>query len=79
MADAQVDYTTAEKVKEILEIIESGCESNVLKAEVIQRLISKIYIRSRYVKEGSRERGIDITIVYRAYNEIIKGFLTNDE
>ena len=79
MADAQVDYTIEEKVKEILEIIESGCESNVLKAEVIQRLISKIYIRSRYVKEGSREREIDITIVYRTYNEIIKGFLTNDE
>ncbi len=79
MADEQVDITTEEKIKEILEIIESGCESNVLRAEVIQRLISKIYIRTRYVKEGSHEREVDITIVYRTYNEIIKGFLTNDE
>ena len=79
MRDEQVDITTEEKIKEILEIIESGCESNVLRAEVIQRLISKIYIRTRYVKEGSHEREVDITIVYRTYNEIIKGFLTNDE
>ena len=79
MADAQVDYTAEEKVEEILEIIESGCESSVLKAEVVQRLISRIYIRTRYVKEGSHERAIDIAIVYRTYNEIIKGFLTKDE
>ena len=79
MADEQVFTTTKEKVNEILEIIESGCEANVLKAEVIQRLISKIYIRTRYLKEGTHEREVDITIVYRTYNEIIKGFLTNDE
>jgi serine/threonine-protein kinase RIO1 len=79
MADEDDDTTTEEKIKEILDIIKSVNEANVLKAEVIQRLISKIYIRTRYVNDKSREREIDIAIVYRTYNEIIKGFLTNDE
>ena len=79
ITDKQVNTTTEEKIDEILDIIKSLSESNLLKAEVIQRLISKIYIRTRYVKEGSHERNVDITIVYRTYNEIIKGFLTSDE
>ena len=79
ITDKQVNTTTEEKIDEILDIIKSLSESNLLKAEVIQRLISKIYIRTRYVKEGSHERNVDITIVYRTHNEIIKGFLTSDE
>ena len=78
IADEQVNTTKEEKIQEILDIIQSLNESNLLKAEVIQRLINKIYVRTRYVKEGSHERDVDITIVYRTYNEIIKGFLTND-
>ena len=35
--------------------------------------------KTRYVNDNSYEREIDITIVYRTYNEIIRGFLTNDE
>ena len=78
IADEQ-NTTAEEKIEEILDIIKSVDEANILRAEVIQRLISKIYIRTRYVKEGSHDREVDITMVYRTYNEIIKGFLTNDE
>ena len=79
IADEHVNTTSEEKIEEIIDIIKSVDESKVLRAEVVQRLISKIYIRTRYVNENSREREIDIEIVYRAYNKIIKDFLTNDE
>ena len=79
IADEEHEVTNEEKIQEIINIIESANESNILRPEVVQRLISKIYIRTRYVNDNSYEREIDITIVYRTYNEIIRGFLTNDE
>lgn len=79
ITDEQVNTTREERVEEIMEIIKSVEESNVLRIEIVQRLLSKIYIRTRYVSEKSREREVDITMFYRTYNEIIKGFLTNDK
>lgn len=79
MADEQGNATREERAEEIIDIIKSVEESNILRIEIVQRLLSKIYIRTRYVSEKSREREVDITMFYRTYNEIIKGFLTNDK
>ena len=43
-----------------------------------ESLIRRIYIKSTKVHPKSREREIDITIVYSTYDEIIKGFITNE-
>ena len=70
--------TNKQKVEELINILESATEENILRAEVVQKLIRKIYVKSSKAKPKSREREIDITIIYNAYDEIIKGFITNE-
>lgn len=70
--------TSKQKVEEILHILESTTEEDILKAGVVQKLIRRIYVKSTKVQPKSREREIDIIIVYSAYDEIIKGFIINE-
>ena len=76
--DQENKPTSKQKIEELLHILESTTEENILKAGVIQKLIRKIYVKSTKAKPKSREREIDITIVYSTYDEIIKGFITNE-
>ena len=76
--DEENKPTSKQKVEELLNILEAATEDNILKAGVVQKLIRRIYVKSTKVHPKSREREIDITIVYSTYDEIIKGFITNE-
>ena len=45
---------------------------------MVQKLISKIYVKSSQAQPKSREREINVTIIYSSYDEIIKGFIANE-
>ena len=69
--DEENKPTSKQKVEELLNILEAATEDNILKAGVVQKLIRRIYVKSTKVHPKSREREIDITIVYSTYDEII--------
>lgn len=70
--------TDKQNIEELINILESTTEENILRAGVVQKLISKIYVKSSQAQPKSREREINVTIIYSSYDEIIKGFITNE-
>ena len=70
--------TDKQNIEELINILESTTEENILRAGVVQKLISKIYVKSSQAHPKSREREINVTIIYSSYDEIIKGFITNE-
>ena len=54
-------------------------ENNVLSTRIIQRVIKKIYVRSRSINGSNRNKDYEISILFANCDDLIKEFKTYEE
>lgn len=64
------------RAQELVDLFKTFNESTVIQANVVQKLIRRIDVRTRMVNGSKHQRVFDLRIQYYSCDNIIKGFLT---
>ena len=71
--------TNEEKALFFINQLKGINENNVLSTQIIQRVIKKIYVRSRSINGSNRNKDYEISILFANCDDLIKEFKTYEE
>lgn len=63
------------RASELIGLLEGLVETNILKPYIIQRLIKKIIVRTKFINNSMKNREIYLTFHYFGCDDIIQGFM----
>ena len=67
------------RAQDIVAYLKEVDEESLLETNIIQKIVKKIIVRTRFINNSVNNRTIELTIQYFNCDEIIKGFITNEE
>ena len=71
--------TNEEKALFFINQLKGINENNVLSTQIIQRVIKKIYVRSRSINGSNRNKDYEISILFANCDDLIKEFKTYEK
>jgi len=67
------------RAQDIVGYLKKLDESTLIETNIIQKIVKKLIVRTRFVNKSVKNRVIDLTIQYFNCDEMIKGFIGHEE
>ena len=67
------------RAQDIVRYLKESDETALLEANIIQKIIKKLIIRTRFINKSVNNRVVELTIQYFNCDEIIKGFIGDEK